>query len=53
MKAGRNQQTTAQKGFEVMCGEAAVPYVICRSIDEVLGALEQWGLLRESVRRES
>lgn len=50
MKAGRNQQTTAQKGFEVMCGEAGVPYRVCRSIDEVLDALREWGLLKEGVR---
>lgn len=51
LKAGRNQQTTAQKGFEVMCGEAGVPYRVCRSVDEVLEALEDWSLLRPGVRR--
>lgn len=49
LKAGRNQQTSAQKGFEAMCGEAHVPYRVCRSIDEVLDALREWGLLKEGV----
>lgn len=52
LKAGRNQQTTAQKGFEIMCVEASVPYRVCRSIDEVLEALEDWSLLRPGVRAE-
>lgn len=50
IKAGRNQQTTAQKGFEVMCQEAAVPYRVCRSIEEVTEALSDWGLLKKGVR---
>lgn len=50
LKAGRNQQTTAQKGFEVMCSEAGVPYRVCRSIDEVMEALSDWGLLKKGVR---
>lgn len=52
LKAGRNPQTTAQKGFESMCEEAAVPYRVCRSVDEVLEALEDWGLMRPGVHIE-
>lgn len=52
LKAGRNQQTTAQKGFEVMCCEAGVPYAVCRCAGEVLEVLDGWGLLRPGVHVE-
>jgi len=43
LKAPKAYQSPTQKEFEATCKRVGVPYMLCRSIDEVQGAIAGWG----------
>ena len=46
LKAGNGTATPAQKAFRADCELQGVPYAICRSLAEVQGTLDGWGVSR-------
>jgi hypothetical protein len=44
LKADKGRQSPHQKLFEEDCARRGVPYLICRSLAEVEGALAAWGI---------
>lgn len=45
LKAGRGAQSIAQKVFQADCERLGVPYAVCKSLEEVQGTLQAWGLI--------
>lgn len=45
LKSGTGHQDGDQKKFEAWCRYHGVPYVVCRSVEQVLVTLEGWGRL--------
>lgn len=46
LKAEDGRQTPAQASFEFDCRQRRAPYAICRSLAEVQGVLDAWGVTR-------
>lgn len=44
LKAGRGSQSEGQVAFAASCEAEGVPYLVCRSVAEVEGALAAWGV---------
>ena len=45
LKVGRNTLSPKQKIFRNKCREHGIPYEVCRTLDEVLDTVAEWGLL--------
>jgi hypothetical protein len=46
LKTGKNKMTQDQLDFESICIKLGHPYAAVYSIDQALGVLQEWGLLR-------
>ena len=46
LKAGKNQLTAGQKLIRETCETLGVPFYVCRSVDEVMAACEELGILK-------
>jgi len=44
LKAAKGTQSPAQEQFQAECDASGVPYMVCRSLAEVEGALKGWGV---------
>jgi hypothetical protein len=44
LKADKGRESPAQRETSLLAAKAAVPTFICRSIDEVEGRLQAWGI---------
>lgn len=49
MKTTTGRQSDYQRGFEHRCKQLGHPYALCRSLDEAIAVLREWGVLREAV----
>ena len=45
LKAGTNSLSEAQKNFRDKCLEREIPFRVCRSLDQVITTLREWGVL--------
>jgi hypothetical protein len=46
VKNEKGKQSDRQKNFEQWCAECKIPYVLVRSVDDVHGALKEWGIVK-------
>lgn len=47
LKADKGRQSDAQRAFEVAAVRLGARYLVCRSLAEVEGALDAWGVRRK------
>ncbi len=45
LKTAAGKLSESQKAFRAFCSLHDIPWALCRSVDEVKGALGSWGLL--------
>lgn len=45
LKAGKGSLSTEQRVFRADCERLGVPYAVCKSLEEVQGTLQGWGLI--------
>ena len=45
LKAGSNSLSPAQKNFRDKCVGLEIPFRVCRSLDQVITTLREWGVL--------
>jgi hypothetical protein len=44
LKSEKGRQSSSQKDFELAAGEAGAQYAVCRSLDQVVSLIEEWGV---------
>lgn len=44
LKTATGRMRPAQSAFQVWCKEQGIPHAVCRSLDEVLARLNEWGI---------